>query len=74
MQVTTAARINYEILGNKAPALHAHVLPRYAEEPADLREKPIWFFDWENAPAYSEERDAELREQIAAAIERLRGA
>jgi diadenosine tetraphosphate (Ap4A) HIT family hydrolase len=42
LAVTDAVRINYEILGNTDPALHAHVFPRYAsEEPHVLRE-PIW--------------------------------
>ena len=29
LEVTGAYRINYEILGNTEPALHAHVFPRY---------------------------------------------
>src|SRR4051794_39356109 len=33
LAVTGATRINYEILGNTEPALHAHVFPRYADEP-----------------------------------------
>ena len=37
LRVTGAERINYEILGNVEPALHAHVIPRFADEPADLR-------------------------------------
>jgi diadenosine tetraphosphate (Ap4A) HIT family hydrolase len=32
LAVTGAERINYEILGNVEPALHAHVIPRYASE------------------------------------------
>jgi diadenosine tetraphosphate (Ap4A) HIT family hydrolase len=30
-------RINYEILGNGLPCLHAHVFPRYAWEPEERR-------------------------------------
>lgn len=45
MRVTGAARINYEILGNSAPALHAHVIPRHDSEPAALREAPVWRYD-----------------------------
>ena len=30
LAVTGAERINYEILGNVEPALHAHVIPRHA--------------------------------------------
>ena len=31
LQVTDAQRINYEILGNSEPELHAHIFPRYRE-------------------------------------------
>jgi diadenosine tetraphosphate (Ap4A) HIT family hydrolase len=46
LAITGAERINYEILGNVEPALHAHVIPRHANEPADLRTKPVWLHDW----------------------------
>lgn len=49
--VTGAERINYEILGNVEPALHAHVIPRHASEDADLRKKPVWLHDWKAAAA-----------------------
>lgn len=52
LAVTGAVRINYEMLGNLEPALHAHVLPRYAGEPPELRTRPVWFYDWEAAPRY----------------------
>ncbi|HET9658019.1 MAG TPA: HIT domain-containing protein [Kineosporiaceae bacterium] len=35
-------RVNYEILGNSYPHLHAHIHPRYAWEPEDLRRGPVW--------------------------------
>jgi diadenosine tetraphosphate (Ap4A) HIT family hydrolase len=41
---TPAYRINYEILGNSAPALHAHVLPRFRDEPEELRNGPVWLY------------------------------
>src|ERR1700691_2148546 len=37
LAVTGALRINYAIFGNIEPALHAHIMPRYADEPAALR-------------------------------------
>jgi diadenosine tetraphosphate (Ap4A) HIT family hydrolase len=40
LEVTGAARINYEILGNSEPALHVHIIPRYEAEPDDLRRGP----------------------------------
>ena len=51
---TGAERINYEILGNVEPALHAHVIPRHAGEDPVLRTKPVWLHDWSAAPAYSD--------------------
>ena len=33
LAVTGALRVNYAMYGNLAPALHAHVFPRYADEP-----------------------------------------
>ena len=70
LEVTGAVRINYEILGNQEPALHAHVIPRYAGEPEELRTRPIWFYDWDTAFPFDPQRDRELMDQIAAAIRR----
>jgi diadenosine tetraphosphate (Ap4A) HIT family hydrolase len=70
LEVTGAARINYEILGNSEPALHAHVIPRYASEPEDKRRGPAWFYDWKNGPPFDLERDRELMRQIAVALQR----
>lgn len=44
MQAFQPLRLNYEILGNTEPALHAHIFPRYTWEPAVLRTKPVWFY------------------------------
>ncbi|MFG0328883.1 MAG: HIT family protein [Phycisphaerales bacterium] len=71
LTVTGAARINYEILGNLEPALHAHVVPRYADEPDDTRTKPFWFYDWSAAPAFDAERDAELMTVLRNELERV---
>ncbi len=68
LAVTKAIRINYEMLGNLEPALHAHVFPRYDEEPVDLQTKPVWFYDWEHAPKFDVERDKSLMESIAQAL------
>lgn len=51
---TGAERINYEILGNVEPALHAHVIPRHASEAAQLRKQPVWLHDWSAMPAFSD--------------------
>ena len=71
LTVTGAARINYELLGNVEPALHAHVIPRYADELEERRRQPIWLYDWNAAPAFDPARDRPLLERLAAA---LRGA
>jgi diadenosine tetraphosphate (Ap4A) HIT family hydrolase len=73
LEVTGAYRINYEILGNTDPALHAHVIPRYMSEAEALRKGPIWLYDQETRAAtpFDAERDRDLMEALAAAI-RLR--
>jgi diadenosine tetraphosphate (Ap4A) HIT family hydrolase/SAM-dependent methyltransferase len=68
LQVTSAERINYEILGNSEPELHAHVIPRYATEPPERRRLPAWFYDWDAAPRYDAETHAELRGALRAAL------
>lgn len=65
--VTEAERINYEILGNVEPALHAHVIPRHASEDADLRKKTVWLHDWNAAPAV-DSASIELARLIAARL------
>jgi diadenosine tetraphosphate (Ap4A) HIT family hydrolase len=65
LALTGAVRINYEILGNLEPALHAHAIPRYADEPEELRQKPIWFYDWKAAPPFDPRRDAALMRELA---------
>lgn len=69
LKVTGALRINYEILGNVEPELHAHVFPRFTTEPEILRLKPVWFYDWPAAPKYSEIEHGILRERIRAELE-----
>ena len=66
--VTRALRINYAILGNLEPALHAHVIPRYQHEPAEYRSAHPWAYDWNAAPAYDPEQHRELRDRIHAAL------
>ena len=43
-KVVKPRRINYEMLGNLAPALHAHIIPRRTDEPKDLRTKAVWLY------------------------------
>ncbi|HZF16617.1 MAG TPA: hypothetical protein VE046_11800 [Steroidobacteraceae bacterium] len=67
LAATGALRINYAILGNLDPALHAHVLPRYANEPQENRTAHPWTYDWSEAPRF----DATAQAPLVAAI-RLR--
>jgi diadenosine tetraphosphate (Ap4A) HIT family hydrolase len=62
---TSALRINYAMFGNLEPALHAHVFPRYAEEPAATRTAQPWALDWTLAPAYSDALHGDLKRRIA---------
>src|ERR1700746_3703149 len=52
LKVTGATRINYAIFGNQEPALHAHVIPRYLDEPEALRTAQPWAYDWAAAPVF----------------------
>jgi diadenosine tetraphosphate (Ap4A) HIT family hydrolase len=71
LQVTGAVRVNYEILGNSEPALHAHIFPRYATEPEAFRQRPVWFYDRTQSPTFDLERDRPLMDAIAEAIARI---
>lgn len=68
LEVTAGERINYEILGNSEPELHAHVFPRYTTESPELRRMPAWFYDWDAAPRYDAESHAGLREALRTAL------
>lgn len=68
-------RINYEIFGNTDPFLHAHVLPRYAWEPAELFVGPASRYPAEqrNAPQhqFSEMTHGQLRSRLATTLHGL---
>jgi diadenosine tetraphosphate (Ap4A) HIT family hydrolase len=63
-QVTNALRINYAIFGNVEPALHAHVHPRFVDEPASMRTQNPWGYDWAQAPLFDASLHGELRDKI----------
>jgi diadenosine tetraphosphate (Ap4A) HIT family hydrolase len=44
LAATDAYRINYEILGNSEPALHAHIFPRRMSEPEPYRGGPVFVY------------------------------
>jgi len=68
LAATQALRINYAMLGNVEPALHAHLFPRSAAEPAATRSAHPWAADWNGAPRYSEAGYGELKRRIASEI------
>jgi diadenosine tetraphosphate (Ap4A) HIT family hydrolase len=64
---TGAVRINYAIYGNQAPQLHAHVIPRHADEPPEMAVKPVWLYptDRLDSRPFDATRDRPLMEAIA---------
>ncbi len=56
-------KINYTILGNSLPHLHAHIVPRYADDPA-----PGWPF-----PFPDPEPPPRTSADLAADLDLLRG-
>jgi diadenosine tetraphosphate (Ap4A) HIT family hydrolase len=68
LEVTGATRINYEILGNSEPALHAHLFPRYDSEPAEFRSGPVWLYDWSKAPEFDRVSHASFIDAVAWAL------
>lgn len=60
LDLTGAIRINYALFGNVEPALHAHVFPRFATEPDDLRTANPWGYDWSQARPFDAVADGAL--------------
>jgi diadenosine tetraphosphate (Ap4A) HIT family hydrolase len=68
-------RVNYEILGNVLPILHAHVFPRYDWEPADKLAGEIGRYPTEEffspEAAYSDASHGDLRRRITVELKQL---
>jgi diadenosine tetraphosphate (Ap4A) HIT family hydrolase len=64
LSATGALRVNYAIFGNLEPALHAHVHPRYADEPEKFRTANPWGYDWAAAPPFDVRTDGPLLAEI----------
>lgn len=69
LETTDAFRINYQILGNLDPFLHAHICPRYQWEKPDLRSGPIEYYNKTKGPMFDLERDRGLMIKVQKAIE-----
>jgi diadenosine tetraphosphate (Ap4A) HIT family hydrolase len=66
LRCTDAYRVNYEILGNLDPALHAHIFPRYMSEPEEKRKLPVWYYEKaiREAVSFDSRRDRPLMERL----------
>lgn len=73
LAATGALRINYAVFGNQEPALHAHVVPRYVDEPDRLRTSHPWAYDWSRAASFDPAAVAPLLEAMRAALRIHRG-
>ena len=71
LKVSGALRINYAIFGNVEPALHAHVVPRYLDEPEDKRTAHPWAYDWNVAPVFDRKGMEELAESLRRELGRM---
>ena len=67
-RATGALRVNYAMFGNVEPALHAHLIPRYADEVPELATAQPWAYDWPSAPRFNEYELAPLRARLLAAL------
>ena len=68
LKATDSYRINYEILGNSEPELHAHIFPRYRSEPDEKLRIPACFYDCENAVRFSEQQHGHIVNAIRARL------
>jgi diadenosine tetraphosphate (Ap4A) HIT family hydrolase len=68
LATTNTVRVNYAIFGNQDPALHAHVVPRYQDEPLPQRTAHPWTYDWTQAGAFDARSMSVLRTQLRAAL------
>lgn len=72
LDVTGARLINYEILGNAEFALHAHLFPRYENEPEEVKHRPAWMYDksYRASIPFDEDRDRDLMTKIKEGLSR----
>jgi diadenosine tetraphosphate (Ap4A) HIT family hydrolase len=71
LAVTDAYRINYGILGNTDPWLHAHIFPRRRSEPDEYRNGPVFRYpvSERDSQPFDPIRDGKLRDSIRAFLE-----
>lgn len=63
-------RVNYDILGNLDPALHAHIFPRFLSESDERRQGPVFRYSREELRSvpFDAERDNALIEALRTAF------
>ena len=75
LKVYDATRMNYSVLGNYDPYLHAHLWARYETEPEEYRRGPIYFYPSEqlNQPEtqFDPDKHGNLQEKLAARVNEL---
>lgn len=75
MTVCQPLRINYAIFGNSYPVLHAHIIPRYEWEPAEMKPKNPWAYAeeiWSGAEyAYAPEKHEAMLQDIKRRLENI---
>ena len=73
LKVTDSIRINYGILSNSDPYLHAHIVPRYQNEPDANRRHLPWSYSKEHMDSnpFDLDRDRGLMSDLKQAIEEL---
>ena len=70
------AKLNYELLGNKVPHLHWHLIPRYSDDPKPR--VPVWeneqfVTSQRAAPRLTEEQLRSLKRKLLRQLERVAG-
>ena len=73
-EVCKPIRVNYDILGNTDPFLHAHIFPRYEWE-EERKKHPIWVYPAEfwsvDQYQFSEDKFGELKNQLSIKLQKL---
>jgi diadenosine tetraphosphate (Ap4A) HIT family hydrolase len=71
VRTTAPVRVNYAIFGNVEPALHAHIIPRYRNEPEAMRTAHPWTYDWSQAPAFDPQLSGPLMRALRTELAHL---
>ena len=66
MEALGSYRINYFIAGNSEPVLHAHIIPRFMDEPENLRKNHPWAYPnvYSESNRFDAQRDTPLIQKI----------